>query len=112
MSLTYATANDLPAEIWEVISRDLLHVGDRNRDGAPAPVPPKPLGTPLDDIMDREPGRKPSKKKQNHDSSGMLPSLYMGINRHLFNLYLDAKYKEVEWTRVDEDMETQLRRLQ
>ena len=38
--------------------------------------------------------------------------MYMGINRHLFNLYLDAKYNEVEWTRIDEYMEAQLRRLQ
>ena len=110
--MAYATANDLPAEIWEIISRDLLHPEDQSRSGAPAPIPPKPLGTPLDDIMDREPGRKPSKKKQTQGVSGTLPSKYMSINRYLFNLYLDAKYKEVEWTRLDGNMEAQLHRLQ
>ncbi|KAJ2928418.1 hypothetical protein H1R20_g8681, partial [Candolleomyces eurysporus] len=45
-------------------------------------------------------------------SSGRLPSRYMAVNRVFFNLYLDTVYGDVQWTKLDKDMMTQLKRLQ
>ena len=42
----------------------------------------------------------------------ILKARYMGVNRHLFNFYLDAKYGEVIWTKWDGYMLKQLEMLQ
>ena len=91
--MMYATADDLPPELWQAIADDLVY-----RDPPPPAVErPSVLGERLHTAR---------------GTPGMLPSKYMGINRHLFNFYLDTKYGEVKWTKLDEKMLAQLDRLQ
>jgi hypothetical protein len=45
-------------------------------------------------------------------SGGRLSSRYMAVNRVFFNLYLDTAYGDVQWTKLDEAMMKQLKRLQ
>jgi hypothetical protein len=93
--MVYATADDLPPELWQAIADDLAQV---YRDtSASAIARPSVLGERPQSIL---------------GTPGTLPSRYMGFNRHLFNFYLDTKYGEVKWTKLDEKMLAQLDRLQ
>ena len=89
----YAIADDLPPELWQAIADDLVYrdtsTSSVERPSVLGERPQTAVGTP-----------------------GMLPSRYMGINRHFFNFYLDTKYWEVKWTKLDEKMLAELGRLQ
>lgn len=105
--MSYATANDLPAEIWHLIARNLVQAEAPPLLPKPRLVPPpQPLGTPLDDILDREPLSKYPMRQFGSFSK------YMSVHRHLFNFYMDSTYEEVEWTWLDGRMRDQLQMLQ
>jgi len=40
------------------------------------------------------------------------PEVWMNVNRSFFNFFLDRKYGEVKWTKVDKDMLATVERLQ
>jgi len=40
------------------------------------------------------------------------PERWMSVNRSFFNFFLDHKYEEVRWTRIDKYMLATLERLQ
>jgi len=40
------------------------------------------------------------------------PERWMSVNRSFFNFFLDRKYGEVKWTKIDKEMLATLERLQ
>lgn len=87
--MAYATADDLPPELWQIIADELVY--------RPSTSSPR---------------QSAYEGRQTGITPGMLPSKYMGINRHFFHFYLDTKYGEVKWAKLDEKMLAQLDRLQ